>query len=457
MKILQKIAIITVLIYSITLFGCEKFLAKKANDNLAIPEKLENFQALLDNVIRINAGGPLAGEISSDDYVFTNQQFDALSEESEKRMHIWEKEYVFTSGYNNWKSSYFAIYSANTALKGLEGISRTNQNASKWDNVKGHALFTRGSYLLDAAIVWCLAYDDVSATKDLGLPLRSNTDFNEVSVRSNVQQTYDQIIADLKEAATLLPSVPISKYRPSKTAAYGYLARTYLAMRKYPEAEAYADAYLALKSDMLDFNNLNLNVRFPIDFETNNEVVYYKGMESASILSPANVNVPREVFDLFLADDLRKKAFFKLNADGSYNFTGGYSGSNGKFSAVATNEIYLTKAECLARANKYEESIALLNTLVLKRWDKNAVYVPYHADNKDEALVLIFKERRKELIMRGTRWMDIKRLNKESANISLKRTYHGRDYTLPANDLRFALPIPEDVIALSGMEQNPRL
>ena len=52
--------------------------------------------------------------------------------------------------------------------------------------------------------------------------------------------------------------------------------------------------------------------------------------------------------------------------------------------------------------------------------------------------------------------MDIKRLNKEGSNINLVRKLDGQVYMLTAGDLRFALPIPEDVIELSGMLQNPR-
>jgi hypothetical protein len=73
-----------------------------------------------------------------------------------------------------------------------------------------------------------------------------------------------------------------------------------------------------------------------------------------------------------------------------------------------------------------------------------------------EALNIILIERRKELLMRGLRWMDIKRLNKEDAGIVMKRTINGQTYTLLPNDLRYSFPIPEDVISLSGMQQNPR-
>ncbi|HBI87240.1 MAG TPA: RagB/SusD family nutrient uptake outer membrane protein, partial [Sphingobacterium sp.] len=47
-------------------------------------------------------------------------------------------------------------------------------------------------------------------------------------------------------------------------------------------------------------------------------------------------------------------------------------------------------------------------------------------------------------------------LNKEGAGITLQRKLNGQTYTLHPGDQRFALPIPEDIIALTGMPQNPR-
>ena len=54
------------------------------------------------------------------------------------------------------------------------------------------------------------------------------------------------------------------------------------------------------------------------------------------------------------------------------------------------------------------------------------------------------------------RWMDIKRLNREGANISLKRLVGGKEFVLPANDQRFAIAIPKEIMELSDIEQNPR-
>ncbi len=103
-----------------------------------------------------------------------------------------------------------------------------------------------------------------------------------------------------------------------------------------------------------------------------------------------------------------------------------------------------------------------LNTLLINRWKVDPVtgkttYTSQTASDEKEALDKILLERRKELLYRGLRWTDIKRLNKLGANISLTRIINGQTFTLPPKDLRFALPIPEDVISLSGMEQNKRL
>ena len=81
---------------------------------------------------------------------------------------------------------------------------------------------------------------------------------------------------------------------------------------------------------------------------------------------------------------------------------------------------------------------------------------PVIAFDDEDALDKILIERRKQLLMRDLRWMDIKRLNKEGANISLRRTVNGITYSLQPNDNKFALPLPETIIRISGMTQNPR-
>ncbi|MNX64087.1 SusD family protein [compost metagenome] len=96
-----------------------------------------------------------------------------------------------------------------------------------------------------------------------------------------------------------------------------------------------------------------------------------------------------------------------------------------------------------------------LNTLLSKRF--GAGFVPYTATDQKNAILTILKERRKELLFRGLRWMDLRRLNKEPEYaVTLTRIVNGTTYTLPPNDPRYVYPIPPDEIAISGIEQNER-
>jgi hypothetical protein len=115
--------------------------------------------------------------------------------------------------------------------------------------------------------------------------------------------------------------------------------------------------------------------------------------------------------------------------------------------------MYLVRAECEARKGLVASAMDDLNTLLIKRW-KTGTFIPVTADNANEALQIILTERRKELIDRGLRWMDIKRLNKENANIVLVRKIEGQAYTLQPNANYYALPLPADVIKASGIPQN---
>ncbi|RYZ26482.1 MAG: RagB/SusD family nutrient uptake outer membrane protein [Sphingobacteriales bacterium] len=151
---------------------------------------------------------------------------------------------------------------------------------------------------------------------------------------------------------------------------------------------------------------------------------------------------------------------FRTNADGSIGFKGSYEGSNTYFSGVSTNELYLIAAEASARVGGLEQAAGYLDRLLEKRWRRDAsgrsLHVPVSVSDRQGLIDRILLERKKELLFRGIRWMDIKRLNRDGAGIQVRRNIGGVEYLLEAGDNRFALPIPEDVIAISGMPQNPR-
>lgn len=429
--------------------GCEKFLNEKTDQKLITPSRIKDLQALLDNELLINQRIPRAAELSADDYYLENATWRVLND-FDKRMYIWEKRNLFQAGSSNdWGNAYQNVNYANIVLADIDKVVRTAGDQAEWDHAKGHALFVRGQAFLHIVLIWAPAYDDNS--KGLGIPLKLDPDISKKIPRATLARTYEQIISDLKAAADLLPVASVHVSRPSRAAAYALLARTYLSMRRYVEMGEYASKCLQLKNTLKDFNTLNLEAVFPFAprFSNMEEIITESAMIATPALSNIAARIDSNVFSSYHQYDLRKKAFFRNNG-----FRGSYTGMAALFSGISTSEVYLMRAESYARAGNISAAIEDLNRLLEKRFVVNT-FVPLAANTAAEALSLILAERRKELIMRGLRWMDVKRLNKEGANITLKRIIDGKTYLLPPDDPGYALPIPEDVIRISGIEQNP--
>ncbi|WP_333802862.1 RagB/SusD family nutrient uptake outer membrane protein, partial [Sphingobacterium multivorum] len=306
------------------------------------------------------------------------------------------------------------------------------------------------------------AFHSTTAASDLGIVLRGSSDMNEKSERAPVLGCYNALLNDLRAASDLLPQESTHVMRPSKATAYGLLARAYLSMAKYDSAYYYADKMLQIKNDLMDFNNpdeVDLTGTNPFS-RYNKEIVGYYEQTSNGTPLIRIAQMDTVLYSSFDADDLRKQAYFKPGPGGYQAFKGNYAVASSAwetvspFGGIAVDEVYLIRAECLARAGKPVEAQADLNKLLATRY-KAGTFKPYQLTLATDVLEMILRERRKELIFRGLRWMDIKRLNLEGANIVQRRFLAGKEYRLEPNANRYALPLPDDIIRLTGMEQNP--
>ncbi|HEV7329413.1 MAG TPA: RagB/SusD family nutrient uptake outer membrane protein [Flavisolibacter sp.] len=435
-------------------FACKKFLDEKPNKSFSIPATLKDCQALLDDWNRLNAVDPVAGEISADDYFLTENSYAALTSDTYRRMYLWQKDNIFPPSPNDWSTLYRCIYQANTVLETVEKIKRTAANDPEWTSIRGQALVFRARAFLVAAWQWAPAWDAATAGTDLGIPLRLSSDFNQVSVRATVQQTYTEILSAFGEAVTLLPATARHPLRPSKPAAYALLARTYLSMRQYEKAGLYADSCLQLRSTLLDYNTLDPGVQNPFP-QFNTEVIFDTRNGTLGPLTFIYAKIDTTLYDSYAANDLRKTLFFRRNADNTLYFRGSYEGDFSLFSGPTTAEMYLVRAEANARQGSTAAALSDLNTVLMKRW-KTGTFTPLTAATPGETLQLVLAERRKELVMRLLRFIDIKRLNREGFGITQTRVLNNQVYTLPPNDPHYALPIPEEVITLGGIQQNPK-
>ncbi len=350
-------------------------------------------------------------------------------------------------------SPYQRVFYENYILETLTGIPKDTTNAASWNNIEGSALFGRAFDFFSLADIFTLPFDSVTAGKELGIPLRLHSDINEKVGRATIAATYAQIISDANASLQYLPSLPAFKTRPSKAAAYALLARVYMTIGNYNKALAYADSSLGLQSILIDYNTLDPTAPFPFTV-LNDEVVYHTALYYFNILSQGSAIVDSVLYSSYDVKDLRRYLFVDTTS-GLPRFKGGYDGYVG-FGGIATDEVYLISSECNARIGKVTEALQRLNDLLVTRWT-TGTYVPLSAATADDALRLILAERRKELLFRGTRWTDLRRLNKDLRfAVSLTRNLNGQIYTLPSNDNRYAYPIPDQEIQVTGIPQNPR-
>lgn len=400
---------------------------------------------------------PQLGESGSDNFYLLDADFNTFLRPQMQNYYIWSEHPYDGVSVLDWQNPYKAILYANTVLEGISNIERTEQNEIEYDNIVGQALFHRAHMFYQLSQVFAPAYNPDTDNSSLGIILRLEADINEFLQRATVAETYTQIINDLITSVSLLDDTPVHKSRPSRQAAYGLLARTYLTMRNYDMARAYADSCLQIQDDLLDFNLVNANVNSPfqgIRFEhpINHEVIFFSAMLSAvSQNYPTTFTyslVDSNLYESYNTNDLRRNIFFVARSSG-FRFRGSYSfvGRTHYFSGLAVDEIILIRAECNARLGNVSEALDDLNRLLLNRWSNEAVYEPFEGMQADEALTVILQERRKELLYRGLHWSDLRRLNQEGQNTTLTREVNGQIYNLMPDDHRWTWPLPLEVVA----------
>lgn len=439
--------------------SCSKYLEEKSDKSQVVLQFTEDLQAVLDDNIVMNENTPSFGESSADDYYLPEATYHSINSGSPSQTLVYTWQPLDYNFINDWSFNYQAVFPANYCLDYIEKNERTPANAAAWDNVKGSALFFRSHRILSLLWEFAKAYDPADANTAPGVVLRVNSNFNEASKRATIQECYEQVINDTKQAINYLPLHPQQPTRPSRLAAWGLLSRIYLSMRNYDSAFYYADLALSFNNKLLDYNSSEVDPSAFNPFQRFNKEIIFYSTQSNTYFSKASIYaiVDSVIYNAYDNTDLRKTCFFMDNAlsdNGLKSFKGSYAiGPSLNFTGIATDELVLTRAECFARKGEIMKALDDLNFLLSHRME-TGYFIPVEATNQQECLNIILLERRKELLTRGLRWMDIKRLNKEGANIILKRIVGNKVYELSPNDNKYALPLPRDIIDRTGMQQN---
>jgi hypothetical protein len=204
----------------------------------------------------------------------------------------------------------------------------------------------------------------------------------------------------------------------------------------------------------MDFNELDLSATSPIPLY-NSEVIFHINLPGKQAFSRSRGRIDSVLYKSYDQNDIRKRAFFNVLDSNIVNFRGSYTGTSTLFGGLATDEMYLIRAESSARKGNVADAMNDVNRILENRF-VTGTFVPLTASSSEDALQLVLNERKKELLFRGLRWTDLRRLNQENQfATTIRRVVNGQEYLLPPNDSRYVFPIPSVVIKNTGMSQNP--
>lgn len=434
------------------LMSCESFLDPKPDQSLVVPTTVEDIRSLLDNTT-VFCRQPSLPIIAGDEFYMLDGAFDGFSL-LEQSVYSWADDPYQGQPVGDWSVPYEQVFYANVALDAIE--KSENSDHAELQKLKGEALFHRAYAYFQLLQEFTPAFAGTGANGDaLGLVLKDNPDVNGNPERADLESSYSQMLDDLFLSIQLLPEVQLPKSRPGKVAALGLLARIYLTQFKYREAaEAAAEALDLYPESGLDFNELNVDASRPFE-RFNEETIFYTQMISYSYFTSRQVAVDSPLIQSYEQGDLRLPAYFDQNPSGIFNYTGKHTGNTAMFGGITVGELQLIVSEGYVRSGNDEMARLYLNELRGKRIQPD-FYEPSNLTG-DALLGAVLMERRKELVGRGIRWSDLRRLNQEvDSSVEIRRTISGEELVIAPTSPKYVFPIPMEEIQRSGIRQNLR-
>lgn len=345
---------------------------------------------------------------------------------------------------SNWVNVYSLVNASNLILQKMEELQL------KDDNSKGTALFCRALGHFDALRQFGQFTDTNSkygvpvSTKYLDAKLAA-----EVS-RATVAQSYQQIISDLKDAIAIL-KYDSNRFFVTKAAAEALLSRVYLYQGDYDNAILYA-------SKVIGNTTYKLNTKYNdiYDVEGSAEAILelqFLGIDGNSLteflsVSPPEVSADYTSFFKPMDDDNDPRSYkYYDSVKEVYCDKYGTRDSeiDGNAIIIKLSEIYLIRAEALAKKDPQSLTLALADLNVVRQRALPAQpYTLADVPNLDAFVNILIEENKRELGFEGHQWFTLVRLGKATSILNI-----------PA--FRTTYPIPQNEITISRgkLEQNP--
>lgn len=448
MKYIKHIIVTALIIFGFSSCEPEEDFLQSDHNGVVTPNRVSDYDLLLNGLDVASSPSffdVLPVMFMTDDMDLSANQVGRLSPEF-YAAYIWNS-FIYTTGTDPkaWTGPYKNIFTYNTILTGIdnaEDATTSKENIKKVNTIKAEALLGRAYEHLILVNLFAQPYSVDNASTP-GIPYMTVAEVNQPTPgRETLAETYAKIKTDLLDAIPFLPETNQNRTRGSKIGAYGLLARMSLYMGEYEDALEYSNMALDIKNDYLDYTPFFFP---PFTPSENPDNVYSRTIGVG--VGVLNATASTSLLSLYGFLDARNLAFY---SNENYGFAF-FSVDHG----VSMPELILTKAEALVRTDDIKAAKTLLAEFQAKR---DPLATPISTSDKETVLTLVLNERRKELIVKGLRFYDMRRLQLEGRVGDVQHsTVADEMVTLEEGSPRYTLAIPNAVISKNkGMEQNPR-
>ena len=303
-------------------------------------------------------------------------------------------------------------------------------------------------------------YTAATAADRGGVPLILSANVGAPYTQPSVQGIYDQILDDMSQAYPYLPVTATTELHPNRATADAFYARLYLQMMQYNKALEYANKALQANDALYDwcayYNQMADKINNPTDYATlpaPNVFGYcenYNYRHGSNSYTSTEYHMPLDRGARFEEGDARFLARWKRYDAGNEEYYRGLLRGLINYEGMTTVEVYLIKAECLARQGQVAQAMETLNQVRQTRI-LPAYYQPLSANSEAEAVPQIIRTKMNEMIMTPVPFCDARRLNAEGKYpISLSKQGTNGQLTLSPTSHLWTFPIPMGAIGNSG-------
>lgn len=463
---MKKLAyMILSLVGLMTFTSCDDYLDIVPKGN-KIPTTLADFEALLRDEYTIgyvpvtNALYLLNDRYLSESYL-NNVTLNSAN-------YMWNEDADRVTLNNSDESTYYNAYRAISSCNLLiENVpTATEATDAERNEVLAYAHVVRAINYFTVVNYYADTYESATASETQGVPLITSANINTAYEQVSVQEIYDFMIQDIEEAINLgLPEESMTIIHPNLGAAYALLARIYLQMSNYTEALRYANLALEQNDQLYDWISFYETNKSSIEQDgvypslstpmgyTYTENYYFRCGEANPNYSNREPDIPVERAERFEEGDARFLSRWKLRTQNQDTYYYGMCRGYYNYGGLTTCEVYLIKAECLARqaaGNDFSEAMETLNavrqTRILPEY-----YQPSSATSLADAIEQIRRTKDNELILSLVPFADARRFNAEGTYArTMTKTHNGNTYTLSPDSHLWIMPFPAGAINNPG-------